>query len=494
MEFYISTNNAILCNADNEQDVIIDNLHLIHENAEIRSSFFPKIKSFLQTLRDELTVVIETDYVDKVYRDSYYTLYSTKLRDYYRNCVRLSFFSPEFNEKTELIPNNFEQIKKAYLGFLVIRPLAECCIGRNVISPIAKKAALADMEICSTRIASTCMGLKMDAIGFPHSSQDAESMSCAETTVWAILEYFGNKYSEYSPVKASDILMSLKPLTYERQLPSGGLTFEQISSTLKQQGFGCKVYEKENPKFKEIFSCYIESGIPLAVCIQTPEFGHAVVCIGRKKTSRDIVNRATPTDIFGRNFYIWNKCIEQFIFNDDNYPCYQQATFDNPTAYYGTPDWDNGKITHFIVPLHPKVYLDAELAIEASNYLAKNKLNAPNDSVLRTFLASNRTYREYLMTNLDLGAKEKESYLQIDMPKFVWVTEIANKDDFLSNKISGLILLDATGSNIDNEGYSSLLFYQINGDATFFNKESRWFEKISLSLPNKIQSFNGNLK
>lgn len=494
MEFYISTNNAILCNADNEQDVIIDNLHLIHENAEIRSSFFPKIKSFLQTLRDELTVVIETDYVDKVYRDSYYTLYSTKLRDYYRNCVRLSFFSPEFNEKTELIPNNFEQIKKAYLGFLVIRPLAECCIGRNVISPIAKKAALADMEICSTRIASTCMGLKMDAIGFPHSSQDAESMSCAETTVWAILEYFGNKYSEYSPVKASDILMSLKPLTYERQLPSGGLTFEQISSTLKQQGFGCKVYEKENPKFKEIFSCYIESGIPLAVCIQTPEFGHAVVCIGRKKTSRDIVNRATPTDIFGRNFYIWNKCIEQFIFNDDNYPCYQQAAFDNPTAYYGTPDWDNGKITHFIVPLHPKVYLDAELAIEASNYLAKNKLNAPNDSVLRTFLASNRTYREYLMTNLDLGAKEKESYLQIDMPKFVWVTEIANKDDFLSNKISGLILLDATGSNIDNEGYSSLLFYQINGDATFFNKESRWFEKISLSLPNKIQSFNGNLK
>ena len=98
------------------------------------------------------------------------------------------------------------------------------------------------------------------------------------------------------------------------------------------------------------------------------------------------------------------------------------------------------------------------------------------------------------MNNPDLDAKEKEAYLQIDMPKFVWVTEIASKNDFLSNKISGLILLDATGSNIDNEGYSSLLFYQINGDATFFDKESRWFEKMSLSLPNKIQSFNGNLK
>ena len=118
MEFYISTIEGILHNRDGEQDIIIDNLHLIHENAEIRASVFPKIKDFLETLRDELTVVIETDYVDKVYRDSYYTLYSTKLRDYYRNCVRLSFFSPEFNENMELTPDNFEQIKKAYSSVL----------------------------------------------------------------------------------------------------------------------------------------------------------------------------------------------------------------------------------------------------------------------------------------------------------------------------------------------------------------------------------------
>lgn len=492
MEFYISTIESIIQNKNYEQDIIIDNLHLIHKNKDIHNSVFNKINDFLETLREDLTVVIETDYVEKVYRDSYYTLYSTKLRDYYRNCVRLSFFSPEFNEETELTTQNYEQIKSAYLGFLVIRPLAECCIGRNVISPIAKKNN--NMEICSTRIPSTCLGLKMEAVGFPHSSQDAECMSCAETTIWAILEYFGNKYSEYSPVKASDILTSLRPLTYERQLPSRGLTFEQISNTLKQQGFGSKVYEKGNPKFKEIFSCYIESGIPLAVCIETKDFGHSVVCIGKEKTSRSKINKTMPTEILERNFYIWNKCIDTFIFNDDNYPCYQHANFENPTAYYENKDWENGKITHFIVPLHPKVYLDAELAIEASNYLVKHKLNAPNDSVIRTFLTSNRTYREYLMNNHDLIAKEKEAYLQIDMPKFVWVTEISSKEEFLSNKFSGLILLDATGSNIDNEGYSSLLFYQINGEATFFNKNTRWFEKMSLSLPEKIQSFNGNLK
>lgn len=62
-------------------------------------------------------------------------------------------------------------------------------------------------------------------------------------------------------------------------------------------------------------------------------------------------------------------------------------------------------------------------------------------------------------------------YLQIDMPKFVWVTEISDKKSFLNNKVNCLILLDATGSNIDNEGYSSLLFYQKRDVGTFFNKK-----------------------
>ena len=42
---------------------------------------------------------------------------------------------------------------------------------------------------------------------------------------------------------------------------------------------------------------------------------------------------------------------------------------------------------------------------------------------------------------------------------------------FLNNKVNCLILLDATGSNIDNEGYSSLLFYQKRDAGTFFNKK-----------------------
>lgn len=490
MELYISTVKEFLREKEVAK-IIIDNLHLIHDNEDSRRYVGERIADFLKTLCEDLTILVETEYVDKVYRDSYYALYSTKLREYHRNCVRISFFKPDFNESTEINVENIGTIRDAYLGFLVVRPLAECCIGRNVISPAAKKNTYPDMCICKASIPSTCLGIKMLATGFPHSSQDGEMMSCAETTVWAILEYFGNKYSDYRPVMPSDILTALKPFAYERQLPSGGLSFEQISIALKSQGFGCKVYECSNPMFKELFTCYIESGIPLAVCIQTETFGHAVVCIGRNRIEHSGIDQSS---IEGNDYYFWNKSIDKFIFNDDNFPCYQPTTFSTPTYYYNIDEWNDGKITHFIVPLHPKVYVDAELAIKASNYLAINKLQIPKKSVIRTFLASNRTYREYIMRNVDMTEEEKLIYLQIDMPKFVWVTEISDMASFLANKVNSLILLDATGSNIDNEGYSSLLFYQTKGIGTFFDKKDRWFNNIPISLSSYFEAFNENLK
>lgn len=493
MEIYVSNVKSFL-NKEEIVDVVIDNLRLIHGNMVIRDHVFTRIATFLKEIRDDLTIVVETDYVDKSFRDSFYTLYSTKLMEYNRNCVRISFFKPEISEEINLTIDNIELIKQAYLGFLIVRPLAECCIGRNVISPFALNERHPEMDLCCVDINATCMGMKMNVTGFPHSSQDGEMMSCAETTVWAILEYFGNKYSDYKPIIPSEILSTLKPFAYERQLPSGGLTFEQISIALKSQGFGSKVYERSNPMFKELFTCYIESGIPLAVCIQTKEFGHAVVCIGRTKIDRSIINNFSTSKIFNTDIYVWNQCVESFIFNDDNFYSYQPTQFGSPTSYYKLKEWNSGQITHFIVPLHPKVYLDAEMAISASNYIAVNKLNAPNFSVVKTFLASNRTYREYLMKNKDISEDAKQMYMQIDMPKFVWVTEIASKESFIAGKVNSLILLDATGSTIDNEGYSALLFYQNNGIGTFFDKDIRWFQNICLPLPTKFDAFNGNLK
>ena len=280
-------------------DEVVHDLSLFHKSLQNESSIKGYILEFLGELRDDLKVIIESDYVDRDYRDSYYTYFSTKLLRYSRFCVRLSFFDSALPE--DVSPGDRDVISENYLGFVVLRPLVKC-IGRNVISPKAKKGEAASALICKTRVNATCMGVKLTAEGFPHSSQDGETMTCAQTTIWSLLEYFGNRYVEYVPTLPSEIKEVLTPFSYERQLPSSGLSFEQISVALRELGFGTKVYMApqlpENPTkddvdafnqasslFKETLYCYLESGIPLALCMENKCHGHAVVATRKNRYS-----------------------------------------------------------------------------------------------------------------------------------------------------------------------------------------------------------------
>lgn len=44
---------------------------------------------------------------------------------------------------------------------------------------------------------------------------------------------------------------------------------------------------------------------------------------------------------------------------------------------------------------------------------------------VKTFLTSNRSYRYYLLTNGVFTTEQKEVYLQIEMSKSVWISEVA---------------------------------------------------------------------
>lgn len=443
---------------------------------------------FLKELRPELKMIVETDYVDKVYRDSYYAYFSTKLKNYGRNCLRISFFEPVFNTKAELFNLSGEQAQNAYRGFLVVRPLAKC-IGRNAIDIRAKSGTVQNAEIRKAEIDATCLGMKLKAEAFPHASQDEEYMTCAETTVWSMMEYYGNKYPIHNPVLPTDILSSIKPTSYQRQVPSTGLRLEQISLALQRQGFGCMIYERSNRRFQELFTCYLESGLPLAVVVEGTWGKHAVVCVGRTPIDRNTISKASKG--INKEYVFWNNNVEQFVFNDDNMPCYQIYDFNSPTPYFT----GGSTISHFIVPLYKKIYLPAEQAIDKSNFFVENDFKAPVGSYIRTFLTSSRTYREYIRFNKDFPDAVKEAYLTIELPKFIWVTEVTyGKTDFLNKKVNALILLDATGMTNEMDVYSSLIMKQNGGILTVFDQNDRLFKNYSLTtLPSAFESFSGNL-
>lgn len=460
METYIIHLNE-LRHPDNIKNLLVDKL-CSKDFFSSDGSVSQRLISFLNKLRDGLCVVVETDYVDKDYRDAYYKLYSTKLRDYERNCMRLSFFNETLQPLLENIDtttdDNVQQLKDGYLGFVVLRPLKQC-IGRNIISPLAMKHGN-DLSLCGIRVHTSCMGLKLEAWGFPHASQDGQLMTCAETTVWAISEYFGEKYSHYSRVYPHGIVDMLRDSVYERQIPSHGLTYEMISRALQRQHFECKVYNKANGRFRELFNCYVESEFPLAVALEGDDtkgthFGHALVCVGQKKHGRDLINTVTPNTINSVNIYNWNKVPSIFVSIDDNMAPYQQFDFDHPTIHYNNPDWNNTKVTCFIVPLHPKIYVEAEEAIGISEQHIAYTHTAGNELYVRTLLTTSRSYRDYIVRNNVIPSTTKEMLLGLNLPKFVWVTEISDKVNFLSEKVNEVLLIDATADT--NDGLNAVI-------------------------------------
>ena len=117
------------------------------------------------------------------------------------------------------------------------------------------------------------------------------------------MEYFGNRYAEYTPTTPSQIVEILRSSVVERQLPSDGLSADHLAYTLKNYGLGPKLYHKDCfSEINNILSCYVESGIPTIVTLSNDKdynnklepsiIRHAVLCIGHEKVTCDILNDA----------------------------------------------------------------------------------------------------------------------------------------------------------------------------------------------------------
>lgn len=433
--------------------------------AKLSSSLAANAQPHFDNLIDDCYLLAETSYVDKVYRDSYYHYFSSKLVPYKRDCVRISVFEGEIVESDFRTEEGKRKAQNNYRGFFIIRPTEPQIIGRNLISPKVLKQR--GFLCCMAEVDVTVNSLKVCVNGFPHSSQDAETITCAETTIWAIMEYFGNKYPEYKPVLPSTIITALNKMSFERQIPSQGLNIQQMSFALKEFGFGTRIYSRSyGSDFENLLSIYVESGIPIILGIDNfnkhGDIGHALICIGREAISETEIDAISATSFDDPElkakaaarrivFYDWESIRVKYIFIDDNYPVYQKSDFKTPVDYYNDTEWSKCEINHFIVPLYPKIYLEA---YEAKNYVYRfltsefSPIPTNCEVLIRFFLASSRTFKDSLSLNEHLNEDVKEILLESPMPKFIWVAELSSKQEIKEGKAKGLVLLDATEANL----------------------------------------------
>jgi hypothetical protein len=272
-----------------------------------------------------------------------------------------------------------------------------------------------------------------------------------------------------------------------------------MAFAIKEFGFAPMLYGETafEQDFYRLISTYIESGIPLVAGLLSKDrsIGHAVLIIGRKEFSNEQIAALTSSSDYTTDTFIhydYHDLKANFIFQDDNLPCYAEAPLDNPCINYHQQEWHSVRITHIIAPLYKKMYLEAEVAKFYFYELTFKTLGVQTkykEVLTRFYMASSRSYKHYLLTESGIDKELADVLVRIEMPKFIWIGELTSKQLLSNKKANGLVVLDATEAN---RGATPLLFAMLKDEALLkINGDD--ITRISIDLP-PFNLFTNNLK
>lgn len=381
-------------------------------------------------------VAIEYPYVDKDYRSTYYNFYSKRHRAYEKFCVRLHLFGKYIGE------NELERASEDYYGSIVLRPNEVTPLGRTLLSPLA----IRDFRgyICETLFDNSLMGIPLSVRCFPHIMQDSDVTVCAHAVCWMIARYYSERYAVYPERLSYDIVTLTKDLSEGRITPSRGLSLGQISEIMGAIGFSPEIFVRDlysdTSLFYDILYAYVESGIPVVAGLGAKQ--HAVAVVGHAAV-------AYPRDVLSNNRekLISARCmIDRLIINDDNYLPYRGVSLNDEGGCIHTIT----DIDCFVVPLYEKMYLSAENVFQLYRNIFKLlNISLDDQYIVRVFMTSSRSYKKALRAMKLLPDSMLRAQLELAMPKFIWVVEVASPSNYAIMRTDLRWIIDATANQYE---------------------------------------------
>lgn len=494
--------------------VLIKTLRIYSNNSSM-SIFKDTLKQILD-VNSSVTIGIEMNYVDRIYRDTYYNFFSNLHENFSRSCKRLIFFKDVescniinlYINSTAKEKKNYEMIlNENFIGSMVIRPLKTGAIGRTLFNPKNFLESDAEYYVRTSQWKISFLGLELSVKAFPFLMQDGITTSCAETVLLALMDYYSQQYNDYKfalPSAINDINMRENGT---RAIPTNGLSYETMSKILCEFGFyttfDCNF---NNRDLRRYLYYYVESGIPIIINMQREDkvnsadsvTGHAALWIGHGEKE---INNLLSNVEYENGIYYANtaSAYEKIYVMDDNLRPYSCYTYNDLNSNYFMKRGDEKQlnIDCYIVPLHKHMYMDAKRAEDIvrellscevdgvkpynpSTYCPVNR-NTPwgetkNPIIYRLFLASSRHLKHHRMQNND-NAYLIDLYAETPMPQFVWVCEFYTKDSYCCDQpyAIGEIVIDATRC-AKSSLFSSVLMINYSGSVHYVrnitNKET----------------------
>ncbi len=452
----------------------------------------------LQSLLSPVTksIVAEIGYVDKDYRDTYSGFYAKKFAQYPSRTVRLHFFSSRL-EPEDLF--KLEGQRASYLGNVVVRPTRVSCIGRTILDP--RKIPGLGGSMCLAEFKVHLMGTELAVGGFPYISQDTDVTICAHAASWMVFRYFSEKYSNYAEAHPFEISQMTGDESHGRLIPSKGLTIYQLSEMFSRFGFYPEIYIRDympDPElFHRVFYSYLESGLPVVAGLS--EKRHAISIFGHVSD----YTRSLPTVGIGHSA----EYVTGWIVNDDNHMPYQTVRRDDLPAgsFAHESSFLMKDIDAFVVPLYEKIYLSAEqverltVAVLSHGQYGLGRLSPSfptQDLVVRIFLTSSKSYKCFRHSN-PIPNQIHQLYLQLPMPKFIWICELSTRTLYPTFKILGEIIWDATANHYDPYAFLAIHYPEaiiINNRDSMADDPSRFLINDPLPMTDPYDIYIHNLK
>lgn len=261
---------------------------------------FKYIYDYLENLEAK-SILLEKNYLDKDYLEDFSRYYIKSFKNKGFITARLHFFDKQITHKdiNDLLVDNqkVEDLQVGYLGFMVIKPLAQTFIGKTCFKLYADFNTPDSDKKCLTREYNVNLfgiNLKIDSLAF--QEQDKVVSACATTAIWTILQGTPGKLQNDIPACSEITTNAINHINNSNNFfPKKELSNKQILRALDFEKLKHHSYDLDQTSILDFLNhikLYIDSNIPLILGINVYEIrdqsnfnllaGHAVSILGYK--------------------------------------------------------------------------------------------------------------------------------------------------------------------------------------------------------------------
>jgi hypothetical protein len=355
-----------------------------------------------------------------------------------------------------------EMFRDYYLGFSVVRPVREACLGRTVIDPWRIGMGIEQgFYLLRTPFTAQVNGTVLDVSGYPWTSQDGDATLCAHSALWGVCRHLSQRYPQYKELYPFDFIRMTES-SEGRAVPYRGMTYADYCIILG--AFGTfpitRTVQKttapaslDQGAFQDLYS-YVESGFPVLASLGTPLGGHVVSLIGHTMD----VNKAVSNKV---EFVDSSHFLKQFIVADDNRFPYRTLGYAGDVENYAAMYKKNGayasmeSIRTMTCPLPEKVFIPAEVArvkamSQCDTFSSNLKQTGAAPFVTRLFVTSGASFKKRKLAQAKCGPDLAASVpVGLHLPHFIWVMEVSPVDLYRQGLCTCEIVLDATAGTAE---------------------------------------------